>query len=111
MKRIIHSASKYSSDVIRKISLLEQMNEVMKSMNNENAYYTWIYTVPDEATREDFEDIAMDDEFFNECRALFDKLYKRYHKDGLYNPSSFAYNYAMSTDKRLHLDSIEVFRK
>lgn len=44
MKRVIHSASKYSSDVIRKISLLEQMNEVMKSMNNENAYYTWIYS-------------------------------------------------------------------
>ena len=77
MKRVIYSAYKYSSDVIRKISLLEQMNEVMKSMNNENAYYTWIYTVPDEATREDFEDIAMDDEFFNECRALFDKLYKK----------------------------------
>ena len=41
-------------------------------------------------------------------KEVFDKLYKRYHKDGLYKPSSFAYNYAMSADRRLNLDSIEV---
>lgn len=38
MKRVMNSTSKYATNVIRRISLLEQMNEVMKSMNNEDAY-------------------------------------------------------------------------
>ena len=108
MKRIMNSTSKYSADVMRRISLVEQMNEVMKSMNNEDAYESWIYIVPDEATREDFEYIAQDYELYQECRHLFDDLYTEYHEDGLYKPSSSAYNFAKSCDRRLALGDIEV---
>ena len=84
MKRVMNSTSKYATNVIRRISLLEQMNEVMKSMNNEDAYLSWIYTVPDEATRQDFEYIAQDDELYQE------------------------YNFAKSCDRRLALGDIEI---
>ena len=110
MKRIISNVkSKYSNEILRKITRLEQMNEVIKCMNNEDCYYEWIYLVPDQANRDDFEFIAMDESLYNEVCDLYDKLYLKYSEDGLYKPSATAFNYAKSTDKRLHLKDIEVF--
>lgn len=101
--------SKYSRETIEKVSRLEQMNEVMKSMNNENCYYHWIYLVPDEATEADFRDIAIDESSYEECCELYDDLYTQYREDGLYKPSASAVNFAKATDKRLNLKDIEVF--
>lgn len=70
----------------RRLEEIKTMHSIMISMNNENAYSAWIYTVPDEPSEWDFEDIANDEEFFEECRETFDRLYKRYQKDGLYKP-------------------------
>ena len=106
--KITSSENKYSGQFLAKVTRLEQMNSVMQSMNNEDCYYEWIYLVPDEATRADLEDIAMNDELYREACQLYDELYMQYREDGLYNPSASAVNFARATDKRLHLDSIEV---
>lgn len=108
-RKITSSENKYSGQFLAKFTRLEQMNAVMQSMNNEECYYTWIYLVPDEATREDLEYIAMDNELFREACQLYDKLYMKYREDGLYKPSASAVNFAKATDKRLNLDNIEVF--
>lgn len=60
------------------------MNDIIRSMNNEDAYMEWIYTVPDEATEEDLMDIADDEQFFGEVVRLFLKLYEEYIEDGLF---------------------------
>ena len=108
-RKITSNENKYSGQFLAKVTRLEQMDAVMQSMDNEDCYYEWIYLVPDEATREDLEYIAEDDELFREACQLYDRLYIEYREDGLYNPSSSAVNFARATDKRLHLDSIEVF--
>ena len=51
-----------------------QMHQLMCEANDEDIYMTWIYVMPDGATEEDFMDIAMDDEQYNECFDLFVKL-------------------------------------
>ena len=56
---------------------LKAMHELMCCANDENIYYNnWIYLVPDESSEEDFIDIIMDDELFDECFDLFKKLIK-----------------------------------
>lgn len=58
-----------------RIAQLEAMHKLMCLANDENIYYNnWIYLVPDEPSKEDFIDIAMDDELFDECFNLFVKL-------------------------------------
>ncbi|MCD8371858.1 MAG: hypothetical protein LUD27_00965 [Clostridia bacterium] len=43
--------------------IVEAMNTIVKGMNDETAYFeNWIDLVPDEASREDFEEIAKDKE-------------------------------------------------
>ena len=50
----------------------------MRMMNDELAYMTWIEIVPDEATFEDFKDIAEDDEAFEEVLNEFQRLFALY---------------------------------
>ena len=57
-----------------RISKLKAMHEMILNINNENYYMTWIYTVPDEPTEEDFEAIAEDIDEYNEVEALFKRL-------------------------------------
>ena len=55
-----------------KMNILGGMNELVKKMNDEEAYYNyWIDLVPDEATEEDLQDIA-------ECEELFKAVCKRF---------------------------------
>ena len=62
------------------VKLTGQLNRFMITgfcpieANDENIYMTWILLMPDEPTDEDIEDIAMDDEAYNECFDLFVKL-------------------------------------
>ena len=69
-----------------RLYFIEQAHRTMISMNNEEAYDLWVYHCPDEATREDFEDIANNPDLFDDCREAFYRLYDRYKGDGLYNP-------------------------
>ena len=57
-----------------RITQLNLMHRLMIEANDENIYMAWILLMPDEPTDEDFEDIAMDDEAYNECFDLFVEL-------------------------------------
>ena len=63
-----------------RIELLKKLNEIMMCMNDEDCYFTWILIVPDEATDDDFQSIALDEESFNEVLDLFEKLFHRYRR-------------------------------
>lgn len=56
---------------------LRAMHNLMCNANDESIYMSWIYTMPDGATEEDFKDIALDDESYNECFDTFIKLIKK----------------------------------
>ena len=68
------------------------MHILVTNMNDEAAYGTWIYLVPDGATEWDFIDFALNDKnttsnhLFDEAVALFKRLWSRYGADdkGLY---------------------------
>lgn len=66
---------------VLRMNLVGGMNEYVKCMNDENAYMSWIMIVPDEATEEDLQDIAEDDEMFQEVVELFNRLVKKYGND------------------------------
>ena len=53
------------------------MHDIMCEANDENIYMTWINVVPDCATKEDFIDIAMDEDLYNEAFDLFIRLIKQ----------------------------------
>lgn len=57
-----------------RIIQLKAMHTLMCEANDENIYMTWIYLMPDCPREEDFIDIAINDEQYNECFDLFVKL-------------------------------------
>lgn len=76
----VRYADTYARHTIQaRISQLKSMHELMIDANDESIYMTWIYLMPDCPSEEDFFDIAMDAEQYNECFDLFIKLIK---KDG-----------------------------
>ena len=56
---------------------LRAMHTLMQNANDEGIYMSWIYTMPDGATEEDFKDIALDDDMYNECFDAFVRLIKK----------------------------------
>ena len=62
-----------------RITQLKAMHTLMTQANDENIYMSWIYTMPDCPSEEDFIDIAMDEEQYNDC---FNKFVKLIQKDG-----------------------------
>ena len=62
-----------------RVAQLKAMHQLMCEANDEDIYMSWIYTMPDCPSDEDFIDIAMDDEQYNEC---FDKFVKLIAKSG-----------------------------
>lgn len=57
-----------------RVTQLKAMHALMCEANDENIYMTWIYLMPDCPSEEDFIDIALSDEQYNECFDLFVKL-------------------------------------
>lgn len=57
-----------------RVAQLKAMHQLMLQANDESIYMTWIYLMPDCPSEEDFVDIALDDEQYNECFDLFVKL-------------------------------------
>lgn len=54
---------------------LQLMHELMREANDEILYGCWIrYAVPDEPSDSDFDSIAQDENAFNECFKIFQKL-------------------------------------
>ena len=68
--------------MIERFQIVKAMHEIIRCMNNEDAYMAWIYTVPDEATDEDFKDIAESDELFAEACTAFKSAMHDYSEDG-----------------------------
>ena len=64
--------------------IVKGMHEIIRCMNNEEAYMDWIYTVPDGATDEDLRDIAEDDSLFAETCNAFKFIFMAYQEDGLF---------------------------
>lgn len=60
-----------------RVDQLRAMHTLMQNANDEGIYMSWIYTMPDGATEEDFMDIALNDEDYNECFDAFIKLIKK----------------------------------
>lgn len=58
---------------------LMAMHALMCNANDETIYMTWIYIMPDEPSEDDFRDIAMDDEQYNE---FFDEFVRLIAKNG-----------------------------
>lgn len=74
---------------------LHLMHQVMLSMNNECAYYHhWIYEFPDCPNDDDFEYVVTEPGAFESAKTVFESTLKLYAKDGLYNATEEAYNYA-----------------
>lgn len=71
---------------IEKFEILKAMNLLVKSMNNEDAYEAWVYTVPDEATDEDLMCIAADEDetVFREACQDFRRICHSYLDDGIF---------------------------
>ena len=70
------------------------MHETILSMNNENAYFSWIYHMPDEPTIEDFNEFAEDEEEYIDIYLYFTKLFERYIKSGLFRPTEEVVKFA-----------------
>ena len=63
-----------------RLNQLKAMHSLMREANDENIYMAWILVMPDEPSEEDFQDIALDDELYDECWDRFRSLIK---KDGM----------------------------
>lgn len=86
------------------------MNQVISSMNDEEAYYdSWLYIWPDGETREECEYDFGNKEDFEELKEVFIDTYKLYHSDGLYDATEEILAYAHKWDKLLDLAPIENF--
>ena len=57
-----------------KAQKLEAMHNMMIYIDDEDYYFTWINLIPDEATKEDFVEIAEDEALYKEAEELFKKL-------------------------------------
>lgn len=87
------------------------MNRVIQAMNNEDAYYgSWLYIWPDGETREMCAYDFSDDEDYDELRDAFEKTYRRYHADGLFEADTDVLEYAHRTDELLGLAKIDNLR-
>lgn len=88
-KRIVGNFTPIEKD---RLNAIIAMDFMVRSMNDESAYFTWIYVVPDCSTEYDYIDFAANDEgtdtnqLFDEAVELFKKLWRRYadEKGGLY---------------------------
>lgn len=71
---------------MKKYELLQAMNTIIGSLNNEEAYYKWADIIPDGATKQDIKDIASDSdlEYMNVICKVFKILLDEYIEDGYY---------------------------
>lgn len=71
--------------MIKKYLLLKSMDQIVRALNNELGYNTkWVYYVPEDATDEDFEMWAQNDESFNKISKAFIEIIKDYPYDGFF---------------------------
>lgn len=71
---------------MKKYELLQAMNTIISSLNNEEAYWKWTDVIPDGATKQDIKDIASDSdlEYMNVICKVFKIILDEYIEDGYY---------------------------
>lgn len=71
---------------IEKFELLKAMNTLVKAMNDETAYTTWIYVIPDGADDEELMEIASDkdEEIYKDACHTFRRICESYLKYGFF---------------------------
>lgn len=77
---------------MERFELLKAMNTIISMMNDEGAYFEWIYTIPDCATDEELMEISIDaDEdygtefdIFAEAVKEFSRIIRTYGGGGIY---------------------------
>jgi hypothetical protein len=65
---------------VAKLETVKAMHQIVSYMNDEDAYMSWINLVPDQATEEDFVDLAEND--MDEVAKLFREILARFGKSG-----------------------------
>lgn len=107
----VAEAFKPDSDVFEMNKYAEEawlMNRVISSMNNEEAYYgSWLYYWPDECDKEECAFTFNDKESFEELKAVFERVYKEYHEDELFDADEETLEYARKQDRLLGLRPIQ----
>ena len=72
-------------NVQERFEALRSMNTIIKSMNDESAYTSWIYIIPDEADDDELREIAEEDEeSFKDAIHAFMEIMNKRLKYGLY---------------------------
>lgn len=84
-----------------KINNLKMMDNIARKVNDEDLFYGyWLSLgVPDEATEEDYKDIANDN--YNEIEEVFKKLMKKALEDGLYNATEEELEFARKYEPKI----------
>ena len=82
--------------------------ELMRSMNHENAYWSFANIWPDGETKEQCKEDFGDKSSYEDLKAAAERAYKRYHKYGLFTDNPKVIALAHEFDKRLGLEPIEV---
>lgn len=85
------------------------LNQVILAMNDETAYYDsgWLYIYEDEMEHDDCVEWFDDEEHFDELMDVFIRVYKRWHKYGLYEANEDVLEFAHIMDDILNLPKIE----
>lgn len=88
------------------------LNKVIEAMNDQEAYYGgWLYAWPDDETEEQCEYDFGNKEDYEELEKEFERIYKKYHEDGLYNASDEVLEFAHKMDDQFDLKPIENLKK
>ncbi len=84
-----------------KINTLKMMDNVARRVNDEELFYNyWLaFGVPDEASEEDYEDIAKED--YEDIEKIFKKLMKMALKDGLYDATEEELEFARKYEPKI----------
>lgn len=64
-------------NVSKRVKKLRKMDENIRNISNEDYYIAWIFIVPDEATLDDWLDIAEDDALYIEVLETYAMLMNR----------------------------------
>ena len=68
----------YAPDKTSRVKLLKAMDEIVGDISDENAYMWWIEIVPDQASDDDFEYIAEDQELSDDVCRRFALIMNRF---------------------------------
>ena len=95
-----------AKDFDNRVENVKLMHETMLCMNNENAYMTWIMTMPDEPSMWDIEDFANDKKEYCELWETFFRIVRRYGDGGLFEPSRAVFDFQMGLGLGLEIFGI-----